>query len=378
MRVCGFRVPPPLARFARFRAQELRAWPRESFLRVGGGLYVRSWSMEQLPRLRTLFGSRFHPEKLVDLKIWRPWWVVFPSLKGPRVVLTCEPYGRFGNRIVQTAVGVAAANILKAGALMLRTHDFLNNVSSAELGGVRLLTVKPGAERLSLEGLQTTSTLIVEANWLLSQRAFSDRSDISAGFSSLRRACLVPHLGKPEESSEFAVHFRGTDQLSKDWRPPPLAFFVKAALHAKVKSLLLVTDDPTHHLVAELLFRLRAERIESRIQSSSLHEDSQTLLQASTLCFGVGTFASSLAGISKNLRATYSWSQPDWSTWADFTGSFDLRPDVENFQIFDSSDTYTSRFRDIGEFSDAAVADHMARFTIKNLAVRRIAPISVD
>lgn len=374
MRIYGVRVPPALALFARFRAREFRAWPRESFLRLGSVLYVRAWSMESLPRLSRLFGNHFHPENLVDLKIWKRWWMAFSRETDGSAVLTCEPYGRFGNRIVQAAAGVAAAKALGAAKAMLRTDDFLNGISGTDLSGVQLAAVTARGQRLQVEGRRPYPALIVEANWLLSQPAFVNRGAISAGFSLLRGADLVQHQQNTRELSELVVHFRGTDMLTRDWRPPPLAFFVKAAQHSKAKSLVLVTDDPSNSLVVDLLARFATEGFVTRVQSQSLEEDSQTLLSATTLCFGVGTFASSFAGLSKNLRVAYSWSQPDWSTWAHFGGSFDLRPDLENFQIFDASRTYIAPFDQEKGFSNVDVAAHVSRFQIENLEVRRIAP----
>lgn len=300
--------------------------------------------------------------------------MAFPSVTGAVEVLTCKPYGRFGNRVVQAAVGVAAAKALGSAKLTLQTHDFLRGVGRANLDGLQLFATEELGLRLRAEGIRTHPALVVEANWLLSQRAFSDRRAISAGFSLLRGADLVQHPEKALEQSELIIHFRGTDMLTKDWRPPPLAFFVRAALHSKATSLVLVTDDPGHSLVVDLVARFAAQGFVARVQSQSLEEDSHTLLSAQTLCFGIGTFASSLAGLSKNLRVAYSWSQPDWSTWTHFLGSFDLRPDLENFQIFDASETYVARFGEQGAFSPADVADHVSTFPVEQLEVRRIAP----
>lgn len=86
--------------------------PGRVFSRSGGGVFVRSWAMQALPRLQRLFGKDFLPGNLVDLKMWRPWWALAPSLFRVGAVLTCEPYGRFGDRILQTAVGVVAATHL--------------------------------------------------------------------------------------------------------------------------------------------------------------------------------------------------------------------------------------------------------------------------
>lgn len=369
MRVLGVRVHPIVARFARVSARKLRAWPSESFLKVGGRVFVRSWSMESLPRLQRLFGGDFYPENLVELKIWRPWWALPPSLFRVGVVLTCEPYGRFRNRILQTAVGVAAATHLGAQQLILRTDDFPATTDVMVLDGLVVEVARSPGQKLRVRLAGRQPRLIVEANWLLSQAALSDRGMLAHGFSQLRD--VTPLSGKQiRGGAELVMHFRGTDQIAATWRPPPLAYYLRVVNHSDAQDVALVTDDPEHFLVAELVQKLEERNVRVSIVSGLLEEDSAVIAGATTLCLGIGTFSSSLAGVSRDLSVAYSWMQPNWSNSTQFYGTFDIRPDVTNIRVFDSAGDYLALFTKHGDLTEKDLIAGMTRYPESALGIR--------
>ena len=94
MRVFGLRAPPPVARFMRFRSREIRTWPAESFLLLGKHLYVRSWLLESPGTLERLSSGSLSLDSLSDLKVWRPWCKLAPSLRRGESALTSCREGR--------------------------------------------------------------------------------------------------------------------------------------------------------------------------------------------------------------------------------------------------------------------------------------------
>jgi hypothetical protein len=257
VRVFGLRVPPPVARFIRFRLREIRKWPAESFLLLGKHLYVRSWLLESPRTLERLSSGSLSLDDLSDLKVWRPWWMVAPTMRTGASVLTCEPSGRWGNRVVQAALGLAAAEVFHAKYLLLRSDDFGRGVSQRLDNGVTFVGVNAHGARVHDRAVVPQSGVVIEANWLLSQSAFRDRRHVIEGFRALREAELEITQSVAKSDCDLVIHFRGTDQLTQDWRPPPLSFFVKSALHSQAASVLLVTDDPDNLLVRDLVDRLK-------------------------------------------------------------------------------------------------------------------------
>jgi hypothetical protein len=372
MRALGIRISPPLAHFIRSRAREFRRWPDESFMVAGGTLYVRAWTLETSKSLLRLSRGELKPDKMVDLKVWRPWWSIIPWLLPVGATISCEPYGRYGNRVVQAAAGFAAARVFRATRFLLRTEDFATKTKKVDLEGITFSAVNPLGGRVEVDSASVRRKLIIEGNWLLSQEAFCNRKQIIDSFRVLRQGGLVkPLQPPPPERPDFVMHFRGTDQLTRDWRPPPLSFYVASALHAQVSSVLIVSDDPKHRLLTKLRRMLSDCGINSKLQSSSLGQDIQTLLSAKTMCIGIGTFASSLAGLSRSLGTVYAWRQPDWKTWTTLRGNFDLRPDLLVYHVSDVSQSYVLPFEQGGDFSPPAVVKHVEDFPLESLRVNR-------
>lgn len=369
MRAFGLRVPPPLARFVRFRLREILTWPMESFLLLGKHLYVRSWLLESPGTLERLSSGSLSLDDLSDLKVWRPWWMVVPTLRRGVSVLTCEPYGRWGNRVVQAALGLAAAEVFHAESLLLRSDDFGRDVSQRLDNGLSLVGVNPHGARVHDRTGVAQSSVVIEANWLLSQSAFRDRRHVIEGFRALREAELEISHSVATSNYDLVIHFRGTDQLTQDWRPPPLSFFIKSALHSQAASVLVVSDDPDNPLVRDLLDRLKGHGLTASMQSRTLEDDIATILNAPRVCIGVGTFASSVVALSRSVHTVYSWKQPDWSTWTHLVGTFDVRPDVKHYWVYDASETYILPFSEEEAFPPSAVARHVSDFPEDHLRI---------
>ena len=270
---------------------------------------------------------------------------------------------------MQAALGLAAAEVFHAKYLLLRSDDFGRGVSQRLDNGVTFVGVKAHGARLHDRAVVPQSGVVIEANWLLSQSAFRDRRQVIEGFRALREAELEITQSVAKSDCDLVIHFRGTDQLTQDWRPPPLSFFVKSALHSQATSVLLVTDDPHNLLVRDLVDRLKKHGVTASTQSSTLEDDIATILSAPRGCIGVGTFASSVVALSRSAHTVYSWKQPDWSTWTDLVGTFDLRPDVKNYWVYDASETYVLPFSGEQEFPPSAVAKHVKDFPQEHLRI---------
>jgi hypothetical protein len=376
MRILGAPLPSKLARFLRFRLSELSEWPRQSFLFIGGFPYYRSWLLESPSRLMKLLGGGdVEVENFSQLRVWRPMRLAFSRKLEVSAILSSQPYGRFGNRIIQTGVGLAAAERSSAKYFLLRSKDFPLPQNSLRVGVSKLHLLVSEADGPFFavpEGVKVHSGVVLEANWLLSQAVFTSRSDIVQGYTTLRSAPTIDLKPRPNFFSspeELVLHFRGTDQIGHIWRPPPLAYFEKAVEHAGTSTVRIVTDDSEDPLVGELANRLRQRGIETFLQSGAIEDDMSTILSASTFCLGIGSFSSGLAALSTDLQVAYSWAQEDWNGWTKFYGKFDIRPDVQNFYVTDSTGSYVRIFQDNKNLTRSKIVDHMMSFSPDNLMV---------
>lgn len=372
MRVLGFRVPSRMGRFIRRKLPILSTWVSDNILFIGLTLLVRSRCHETPASITHLSGGAIEPTKLVGLKVWRPWWRWRTKLDRehrPLTILSCQPFGRWGNRVVQAATGVAAAKVFGATQVLLRSDDFLDTSSYILDNQVVLAGIRPHHPQVPAKVSFPRMGLIVEANWLLSDPSFRDRRNVINGFRSLRRANTLVSDSSQRHAHDLVIHFRGTDQLSREWRPPPLSFFLLSAIHSKARTVKVVTDDPQSSLVAGLLRILKQHGFLASVQSSSLREDIATIHNASTVCIGIGTFASSIVALSHCTRIVYSWKQPDWSYHGDIRGTFDLRTDIQNFRIEDATNTYVLPFARDAEFPPNLVRKHMEEFPMNNLKI---------
>ena len=380
MRVFGFPLPASIARFVRFRISELAEWPRQSFLLIGRRLYVRSWRFERESKLMGILGgSELELNNFSGLRVWKPASLPFSQKERVTAILSSAPYGRFGNRVVQAATGLAAAEIASSSIFLLRSQDFPSNRKNVSVGDPPIRMLVSGSEGFFFRpgsGVRIPAGLVVEANWLRSQSIFPSRTGIVRGYESLRRASIIDAPSEVESPPvELVLHFRGTDQIGHIWRPPPLAYYEKAVQHFGASRVRVVTDDPSSSLVQELQTRFEACDTETTVQSTDIHQDAATILQAPAFCLGIGSFSSSLAALSQTLETAYSWSQPDWDGWTKFYGTFDLRPDIQNFFVVEPSGAYVRFFTENKILSAQQIVRHMIDFPLEELEVSDL-PIS--
>ena len=375
MRVFGFPLPARIARFVRFRISELSEWPRQSFLFIGGRLYVRSWRFERESELMGILGgSELELNNFSGLRVWKPASMPFlANQERVTAILSSAPYGRFGNRVVQAAAGLAAAEIASSSIFLLRSQDFSSTKKNVLVGDPPIRILVSGSEGFFFRpglGACIPAGLVIEANWLRSQSIFPSRTAIVRGYESLRGASIIaPPSDVESPPVEFVLHFRGTDQIGHIWRPPPLAYYEKAVRHSGASRVRVVTDDPSSSLVHELKTRLERCDTETIVQSTEIQKDIATILLAPTFILGIGSFSSSLAGLSRTLKTAYSWSQPDWDGWTKFYGTFDLRPDIRNFFVVDPSGAYVRFFTENKVLSARQIVRHMIDFPIEDLEV---------
>lgn len=372
VRVLGLRVPKQTARRVRIIRDKCSSWAAENVLIVRRTFFVRSRRHETVAKIAHLSGGTLQPSKLVDFKVWRPWWGWRTNIgrgRRPLSVLSCQPFGRWGNRVVQAAAGLAAAETFGAKYFILRTEDFAHDLTRDLENQVTLIGVRPHESRIIGSGPFPRMRGIIEANWLLSQPAFRDRHQVVDGFRTLRKENPLALEKTQSDDCDLVIHFRGTDQLTRDWRPPPLSYFLLSAIHSRARTVRVVTDDPLNSLVADLLESLKRHGFATFVQSSTLRDDCMALQAATSVCIGVGTFASSIVALSHSTQTIYSWKQPDWVFNGEIRGTFDLRPDIQNYHIEDATNTYIRPFAGTSEFPPDLVRRHMKRFPISKLEI---------
>lgn len=159
------------------------------------------------------------------------------------------------------------------------------------------------------------------------------------------------------------LHVRGTDRLllpsPEEVRPPPLAFYLYAALIHGSKVVRIVTDDSSDPLVEELVSRLDSFGIEATFSGGSLNEDISCLANAKTLVLPGSSLSDSIAGLSSKVERIFL-----------FEGKFFTRDDVLTLRIEDTTGSWRRSYEDIARDFPIKVRKLMASFSYEALSHR--------
>lgn len=107
---------------------------------------------------------------------------------------------------------------------------------------------------------------------------------------------------------DLVVHFRAGDIFTRPnsrYGQPPLAYYLGAIERERADRVWLVAEDRGNPCMEAVEAALRAQGVEVICQSASLEEDLRVLLSARRLVLSLGTFTSTAAALSSNLRKAY-------------------------------------------------------------------------
>lgn len=143
---------------------------------------------------------------------------------------------------------------------------------------------------------------------------------------------LIPQASGPMlPEDHLVIHLRGGDVFGarkpRNYGQPPLSYYEMILDSAEWTAVTIVHQDEKNPVLHPLLALCARRRIPSLRQTGTLAEDLPTLLRASTLVAGRGTFIPAIAGLGRHVRTVYF-----------FEDKFSLFPAVPGLNIIRVTD----------------------------------------
>lgn len=142
---------------------------------------------------------------------------------------------------------------------------------------------------------------------------------VEGGLSAIEATSLFKHgLGfyygprNAIEEDELVIHIRSGDIFSNNtphpgYGQPPLAYYIKIIDMMAPRVVHIVFEDEGNPVIGALKALLSKREIPMVLQSSSLRDDIQKILNAKSLVAGRGTFVSGIVLLSENIKTVYSF-----------------------------------------------------------------------
>lgn len=262
------------------------------------------------------------------------------------IILECIPikyfsirnyYGRLGNNLQQIANGIIFSEIYRV-KFISKKHPLINIVASS--------TTKPVF-------IKKYRFFNYSENYFLNLDTPRNKplvyKDVVSRIHRIFQEKLLPniHLYKkiniPKDT--LVIHIRSGDIFEKtkhfDQVQNPLNFYLEVIKN--YENLLIVTSPSRNNPVLNELKNLKTHNV--TIQSSSVEDDFNALLNATNLCLsGVGTFGIAAALLSPNLKRLY------------FTNLYmksHLNPEMVDFKKVEKIEYKINNYLQIGEWTNS-------------------------
>ena len=249
---------------------------------------------------------------------------------------TAPHHGMFGNSVAGLIpkVALAVENNFRAvfviGESPFADRDLFDAAGEHEIDRKFKIAIHESPKDAAIEGIQGLihATCTLPSSGENSERAWSCLSSV------LLKQWSLPPLGP----KTLVIHLRGGDVYwGKRDLPnhgqPPLSFYMAVIESEAWDDVLVVHQGDVPHLASIVGF-CSARGVSISKQALSLKEDIRTLLRATTLVAGRGSFLPAIAGLSPNLDRVYF-----------FESGFGLavpRPSVVLCRAEDTSKRYVS------------------------------------
>jgi len=212
--------------------------------------------------------------------------------------------GRFGNAVQQVTNALRFAQNTGIQSVILERCPFLPREFRTD-SGILVRQASPSEPRAN----PPQDVLTGRFFWLNEVSYPSEKADTDAIFRSLFRN-LTFHTPKSALSEDhLVIHVRGGDVFSpkppKDYGQPPAAFYLKILKSQKWSGVTIVHEDDVNPVLNVLAKYEKNLPYEFGWQSSNLTHDLHTLLSATNLVIGNGSFGVAVAYLSPHIKRVF-------------------------------------------------------------------------
>lgn len=299
-----------------------------------GNLYISQ------PAAATIPG---HPEDscLLDPGVAYVHWFHFlrnSSLISPneRAIFIPE-LGRFGNMTRRLAKGLAIANILKMGHVVVPlSAEFEPSVFEPgvhTVGGQTTFWLFAQGRR------DGSKVLVLHKPELIRTPALSRERHgphIDRAWADLHAITMAKPAVHAFPKDHLVIHLRGGDVFGPrkpaSYGQPPLSYYTLILDSSDWAGVTIVHGDSGNPIVDSLIKACELRGKPAKLQSGALPADLKVLLMGSTLVAGRGTFMPAVAGLSRNVKRVFY-----------FHDKFSVHPPVagvEVIRVIDAEGTY--------------------------------------
>jgi hypothetical protein len=268
------------------------------------------------------------------------------DLSGPLIGLSYIENAPFGNGMIQYLHGIIIAKKLCLKYIRVgekNRNELMKLDERIEIDGITFL---PAVENLPVGGIFLSGFYF---GWAPFVGRFGPISNvvgdeiIKGGVRKLFN--VLPEVFSEKPQDQLLIHIRSGDifanWINPEYVQPPLAFYKmvieRLVASGEVRTVKLVYENKLNPVIDPLETYLSDREIQFSVQSGTIAEDVEALVNGRYLIFGLGTFGPGICRFSDHVKAVFFFSQG-----AD--PGFHAISSVERaFEVVDSGGDYIKR-----------------------------------
>lgn len=274
----------------------------------GRSIYIRSFRRQH----QVLVSQNVVDKRFKDSKIFIRWtkYLCRENKSSKSTAILCNELGMFGNMVRRLANGLTLAALTDIGFLavprqaIFQGEIFYEGFYQLQKHASVFFGIEPTSRKNPVEkmiilnlftGIKGEDALVREVS--------------NGSWEALYRFLIPRPVRGLSNKNHLTIHIRGGDVFGprkpRTYGQPPLAFYEFVLGDKQWEGVTIVHEDELNPVLPGLIELCKARGISPHLSSGSLHDDIATLLGGVNLVAGRGTFAPSLAGLSRNCRKLY-------------------------------------------------------------------------
>lgn len=245
--------------------------------------------------------------------------------------------GGWGNRVLQLATAVQAAEALAAERVHVGASWFLRSDGEVRVGDLDLVHGRP---------VDPDEAGVLSGRFLYRATLGALLEARGSPYDAVRRlrSAVDLHYGPPLDDDALVIHLRAGDVFrpqapNRRYGQPPLSYYLWVLEHHPWRSVHLVFEDLANPVIAPLIAAVRERDLALEVVQTDLRTSLELLLRARTLVASRGTLVPAVVGLSPQVRRIYTFEGaviPGFSAW-------EQMPGVTELQIVDERAEYRER-----------------------------------